>query len=60
MTEQDRHDLVYFWTQKRDVTRWDGWETRKEVIRETNPEIVHAVEQIKMCERILDLAVKNL
>ena len=60
MTDEDRAMLQYFWGAKRDVTRWVHWEERKEIIRQSDPILVKAIEALETAEALVDRLIGDL
>jgi len=53
--EQAMDMLLYFWTEKGDVTRYTKWGELEfmDMLRRERPEVIVAVEQLRVAERTL-------
>lgn len=60
LTEEDKSDIVYFWQEKGDLTRWCGWERAKPAVAQEYPEIIKAWEDYRAAVRTLNIVVKHL
>lgn len=56
ITDEDRHMIAHFIRYKGDITRWTGWEARKDVIMAAYPTLVPLIDEVEQAERdLLDL-----
>ncbi len=60
LSESDIDSLVYFWKEKRDLTRWVGWNERIGDIEKELPQLVYAVRQLEIMEKIIDAIIEGL
>ncbi len=60
ITDTDKRMICYFIKEKGDITRWSSWEDRKADIEAEYPELIAALEQLLVAERILDLVVEKI
>ena len=60
LTEEDISCLQYFHQEKRDMTRWVGWEEAAPLIKEQYPHLWDAHQRMLSAERTLDIIVKSL
>lgn len=60
LTNEDIWSLRYFWTEKRDLTRWSGWEDNLALIQAEFPELLKAWNDLRYAQKIMDLVVGSL
>jgi len=53
ITQEDLNMVKYYIEEKGDVTRWSGWEEKKDAIQSFYPELHHALHNLAKAE--LDL-----
>lgn len=53
LTDEDRRMIVYFIREKDDITRWNGYEQRKELIKCELPALAHALEMRAYADRMI-------
>lgn len=51
VTNEDIRMVKYFYLEKGDITRWNKWGERCEVIRKEYPELIHAIEKEMIYKR---------
>jgi len=60
VTEDDKNMIDYFLNEKGDIERWSSWEDRKADIKAEYPELIYALNQVKIANRVLSAIVKNV
>ena len=60
LTDEDKGDIVYFWQEKRDLSRLCSWERIKPAVAREYPEILKAWEDYLTAIRTLNAVVKQL
>lgn len=62
LDDTERAILQYFWREKRDVTRWVGWDDDEfQAKLETYyPHLLAAVKNLEVAEKTLDAIVESL
>ncbi len=60
VTDDDRNMIAYFLQEKGDIERWSGWEDRKADIGRVYPELIDALDRLKIAERTLDAVVDRI
>lgn len=60
VTNGDRRMIVYFQRDKGDITRWSFWKERLPAIEAEYPELIKALRDCEMAERILDLVLDKI
>jgi hypothetical protein len=60
VTQQDIHDINYFYFQRDDLERWCDWEKKKEEIRKSHPEVVDAYERLVSAKATFEILIKNM
>lgn len=58
ITDEDRGCLEYFHEEKGDITRWCDWEDMKPVFQEEHPELITAMESVRIANLTLNSIVK--
>jgi len=59
-TSADLDDVRYFWMEYGDLSRWSGWEEKKEAFRNEYPELTDAFERYRSAKTTLTAVIKNL
>lgn len=52
--------VLYFITEKQDVTRYCDWEDVKAQVKEYYPELIKALDDLAMAEKMLDIVVESI
>jgi len=57
ITQDDRNMVVYFMTEKGDITRWCAWEEKKEEIFKEFPQLEKALKDVTLAEDYLQFVI---
>lgn len=60
LSNEDKNSICYFITEKGDVTRWTGWESKKSDIEAEFPELIHALKMLEIAKKTLAAVVKSI
>lgn len=60
LSDQDKAMIVYFWEEKGDLTRWCGWEEKKPLIEAEFPELIKALKDFEVAEKMISLVVRSI
>jgi hypothetical protein len=60
LTEEDLRSIWYFITEKGDITRWVGYESKQHLVEKALPEIVATISRIETEESILATLLDEL
>ena len=59
LTEEDYASIIYFWIVKGDIRRWSEWEDRKGQFQYYHPELIEAMERLRVAKIMLNLVVDS-
>lgn len=59
LTQDDLNMVIYFHESYGDITRWIKWEERKPIVQRVHPELIKAMEDVKVAHRILNAVVDS-
>ena len=63
MSKLNRHDYAnfdYFHNRRADITEWPGWKARKPLFKEHHPELIAAMENLKLAEKTLSTIITGI
>ncbi len=60
LTQDDKDMITYFLTEKGNVERWTGWEKVKPDVEKELPELMHALKQLEIAEKILQAVIESI
>ena len=60
LTEGDYNMVIYFWQEKGDITRWSSWEEKKPLFEKYHPELIKAMNDWTLAEKMLNLVIDSL
>lgn len=60
MTEGDKNMICYFIQEKGDIARGGDWEKRKRDIEIERPELIAALNNLRIAQRTLTAIVENI
>ena len=60
LSEETKNMLVYFHRHKGDITASSEWDEKQDEIQHEYPELIHAVNNLKTAERMLEAVVSNI
>ena len=60
VTDDDRRMVLYFIEEKSDVSRWTGWERRRDDIEKVYPDLFFAFQVVKAADVLLQAALDKI
>ena len=60
LSDSDRRMIKYFITEKGDITRWCDWPEKKTLVAKIYPELIDALDRLKIAERTLKAVVEKI
>ena len=59
-TSEELRMVVYFWQERRDLTRFVSWEELEPVLRVSHPHLLDAIERLRSAEKTVDAIVDSI
>lgn len=60
LTEHERSMIIYFHKERGDLTRWTEWRNVQPILERWHPELLKAIKDRDVAEKILDHVVDAL